>query len=485
MNILLIFPNQLFEKKYLPKIKNIFLLEDPIYFGNRNIKMKFNKLKLMYHVICMKNYYDYLKKNKYKVEYFSIKQLKNLKYNMLKNKNIESITLFDVTDHLLMKRLNKALKKKEIKILENPNFLIKRNQLDIYDKSKKNSRFFHKNFYEFVKNELDILKKTKSYDNENRVSLPKNIKIPKLPKRKKTKYDDYAKKYILDNFKNNYGSTELLFPTTHTEAKKWVKYFCKKKLANFGTYQDAIHHSEWFMFHSTISPMLNCGLINPDFVVKTVTDYYNKNKSKVKINNYEGFIRQILGWREYQRYCYLYGYDLMTKSNYFNHKKKLTKAWYTGETGIKPVDDAIKIAFETGYLHHILRLMMMSNIMNLHRLNPHECYKWFMEFAIDSYDWVMIQNVYSMGQWADGGLTMRKPYISSGNYILNMSNYPKGEWDKIWKALYYKFLVDHEDKLKKTPYVRNLAHWRKMKKSDKDNILSTSKKIIKKTTNTP
>ena len=124
----------------------------------------------------------------------------------------------------------------------------------------------------------------------------------------------------------------------------------------------------------------------------------------------------------------------------------------------------------------------MSNIMNLHRLDPNECYKWFMEFAIDSYDWVMIQNVYSMGQWADGGLTMRKPYISSGNYILNMSNYPKGEWDKIWRALYYKFLVDHESKLRKTPYVRNLVHWKRMKKNEKEEIIKLAKKVIKKNT---
>ena len=482
MDILILFPNQLYEKKYLPNIKNIYLLEDPIYFGFRNIKMKFNKIKLIYHVICMKNYFDYLKKNKFKVTYINFDELKNLKYTLLKKKEIESITLFDVTDHLLLSRLKKALKNKKLNILENPNFLIKLEQLEKYDKSKKGSRFFHKNFYEFVKKELNILDKTKSYDNENRVSLPDNVKIPDLPKRKKSKHDDYAKKYIEKNFKNNYGSTEILFPTTHNEAKNWVKYFCKEKLSNFGTYQDAIHHSEWFLFHSTISPMLNCGLINPDYVVKTVSDYYKKNKSKVKINNYEGFIRQILGWREYQRYCYIYNDEKMRKTNYFNHKKKLSKVWYSGDTGIKPVDDCIKIAFKTGYLHHILRLMMMSNIMNLHRLHPDECYKWFMEFAIDSYDWVMIQNVYSMGQWADGGLTMRKPYISSSNYIKNMSNYPKGDWEIKWKSLYYKFLVDHENKLKKTPYVRNLAHWRKMKKADKDNIIKLSNKIIKKNT---
>ena len=117
--------------------------------------------------------------------------------------------------------------------------------------------------------------------------------------------------------------------------------------------------------------------------------------------------------------------------------------------------------------------------MNLVNLKPIECYKWFMEFSVDSYDWVMIQNVYSMGQWSDGGLTMRKPYISSDNYILNMSNYKKDEWCKIWKSLYYNFLTNHENELKKTPYIRNLSHWKKMSKKDQEDILKLSKKTIK------
>ena len=205
-----------------------------------------------------------------------------------------------------------------------------------------------------------------------------------------------------------------------------------------------------------------------------------KKKKRYGINNYEGFIRQIIGWREYQRYCYKYAYNDMTKLNYFKHKKKLSNNWYTGETSIDPVDKAIKMAFSTGYLHHIARLMVMSNILNLHRIDPKECYKWFMEFSVDSYDWVMIQNVYSMGQWSDGGMSMRKPYISSDNYILNMSNYKKGEWSVKWKALYYKFLTDHEKELKNTPYSRNLAHWNKMSKKDQNEIKKLANKTIRK-----
>lgn len=480
MNLLL-FPNNLYEVKYFPKneIKKVYLLEDPVFFGHRDIKMKFNKLKLVLHRGSMKYYEDYLKEKKIKVDYINLDDLDNLKYKFLKG--LDNIGHFELNDHLLESRLNKYMKGKKVTVFSNPNFLVTLDQLEKYhNKKTKNNKYFHKNFYDFMKGELKLLEKTKSYDEDNRNKLPSGIKIPSLPKKKVDKYEKEAIKYIDKLFPKNYGSSDnLLFPLNHSESKKWVKYFIKEKLDKYGTYQDAIVDNEGFMFHANISPMMNIGLINPDYVVDEITEYYNKNKKKVGINNYEGFIRQIIGWREYQRYCYLYAYKELTKPNYFGHKKKLNKKWYDGTTGIRPIDDSIKFAFKTGYLHHIIRLMVVSNFMNLCRIKPDDCYKWFMEFAVDSYDWVMIQNVYSMGQWADGGLTMRKPYISSDNYIVNMSNYKREDWGEKWNDLYYYFISDHEDKLKKTPYIRNLVHWKKKSKKEKDEIIKSSKKIIK------
>lgn len=475
---LFIFPNNLYELKYLPKnIKTVYVLEDPIFFGFRDIKMNFNKIKLVLHRGSMKYYESYLKDKNIDVIYIEFVELKNKKYSFMTT--LESITYFEINDHLLQKRLDKVTKNKQVTILNNPNFLVTTNILDKYHELKTNkNKYFHKNFYEFMKEELDILKGVKSYDTDNRNALPKNITIPKNIKKVKSIYENEAINYINILFPKNYGESEnLIFPIDHKEAKKWLMYFLKNKFDNYGTYQDAILDNNGFMFHSTISPMMNIGLLNPDYVINEVTKY--QIKYKIKMNNYEGFIRQILGWREYQRYCYLYAYDELVNSNYFNHKNKLNNTWYTGTTGIQPIDDSIKFAFKTGYLHHIIRLMVMSNFMNLCRIDPNECYKWFMEFSIDSYDWVMIQNVYSMGQWADGGLTMRKPYISSDNYIISMSNYKRDKWSTIWNGLYYYFLSDHEDKLKKTPYIRNLSYWIKKSKKDKNNILKISKKYIK------
>ena len=172
-------------------------------------------------------------------------------------------------------------------------------------------------------------------------------------------------------------------------------------------------------------------------------------KSKIPLNSFEGYIRQLF-WREYQRYCYEY-FNFNNK-NYFGNSKKLTKDWYEGTLGIDPVDDAIKDGFDTGYLHHILRLMVVGNYMNLYGLHPGEGFKWFMEFSCDSYEWVMHQNVLDMVFFVSGGVTMRKPYVSSSNYVLKMSDYKEDEWSEKWDELYKSFLKKNKSKLWKFRY---------------------------------
>ena len=197
---------------------------------------------------------------------------------------------------------------------------------------------------------------------------------------------------------------------------------------------------------------INIGLLNPSDVLDEVMKEYKKNKNVIGINNVEGFIRQLF-WREYQRYCYIY-YDF-TKQNYFANKTKLNSKWYSGETGILPIDDCIKKGFDTGYLHHIERLMVIGNYMNLCGIKPSDGFKWFMEFSCDSYEWVMNQNVYDMVFFVSGGKTMRRPYVSSSNYILKMSNYKKREWCDgcdIWDKKYDDFVKKNKKKLWKFRY---------------------------------
>ena len=486
MKYFLIYPHNLFPEKYSEceshKDATFLIIEDPLFFCDKERIKNFTKLKLVMHRASMKYYHDYLKDKKYKVKYIDFKKAKSYSY-LKKMKDDDSLIMYDPCDHLLLKRIRKI---KEPELLVTPLFLLSLDNLDEYKEAKgKSSTFFHKHFYEWqLKNDPGGIKVPyikKSYDEENRKPPTKSLKVPDSIREKvndnDTEYVIEAKKYVDKNFGSNYGDVEnFYFPVTHKTSKKWLKDFVKVRLKNFGTYQDAIIQNEPFMFHSLLSTMINVGLLPPAEVLEEVIDYYEKNKKEVKINNYEGFVRQLIGWREYERMLYVLDYDNLTSSNYFGNKKKLNKKWYTGELGIKPVDDTIKKAFKNGYLHHIERLMVMLNFMNIARIHPKDIYNWFMEFACDSYDWVMVGNVYGMGYFATN--TMRKPYISTSNYIRNMTDYVNdGHWNEVWDALFYKFLSDNKPKLKggAAVYLRNLVHFEKKSQKEKDEIFKKTK----------
>jgi len=492
MNYLILFPHNLFPKKQLLKFipkdididkLTIILVEDPLFFGDKERIKNYTKLKLVLHRASMKYYKDYLKEEVKPKSIKYIEYSKAKKYSYLKKINDKKIYLFDPCDHLLMKRINKIV---EPTVLDSPLFLLSIKDLEEYNETKqKSNTFFHKHFYDWQlkKNPggIKIPYITKSYDEENRKPPTKNLNVPTSIREKindnNTEYVKEAKKYIENNFKNNYGNVEdFFFPITHKTSNKWLKDFVKVRLKNFGTYQDAILQNEPFMFHSLLSTMINVGLLTPHEVLEEVIEYYEKNKKEVKINNYEGFVRQLIGWREYERMLYVLDYDNLTSSNYFGNKKLLNKKWYTGKTGIKPIDDTINKAFKNGYLHHIERLMVMLNFMNLARIHPKQIYNWFMEFSCDAYDWVMVGNVYGMGYFSTN--TMRKPYLSTSNYIRQMTDYKNdGHWNEVWDALFYKFLTDNKPKLKggAAVYLRNLVHFEKKSSKEKKEIFEKIK----------
>lgn len=432
---LLILPHQLFDKKYFKKldIKKVIIYEHPQYFTKYN----FNKKKLILHRASMKYYYDYLKKSNYKVDYIDY----NKKIPKLKLKNM---IMFDPIDKIdMVNNVNK--------VIESPNFLLRKDDYLEYKEEKGDKYMFHW-FYMWGKSVVDIIPNIKSKDKENRKKLPKGIKIPLVPDNngKYKKYIDEAKKYVEKNFGGNYGDVDdFLFPISHDSARYWLKDFIKNRFKLFGKYQDAIDKDNNFLFHSYLSTSINIGLLNPNEILEEI----KKVKDRIPMNSYEGYIRQLF-WREYQRYCYIY-YNFNNK-NYFNNKKKLTKKWYDGTLDIEPVDNCIKNGFHQGYLNHIERLMIVGNYMNLSRISPKEGFRWFMEFSCDSYEWVMTQNVYDMAFCATGGRpnggTMTRPYISSSNYILKMSNYKKGEWSMKWDNLYQEFIEDNKKKLKPFGY---------------------------------
>ena len=189
--------------------------------------------------------------------------------------------------------------------------------------------------------------------------------------------------------------------------------------------------------------MLNVGLITPKEVIANCLIYAKENN--IPINSTEGFVRQIIGWREFIRGVYEVKGSEERTTNFWNFNRKIPASFYDGTTGIAPIDQTIKKVLQTGYCHHIERLMILGNFMLLCEFDPDEVYRWFMELFIDAYDWVMVTNIYGMSQFADGGTMASKPYISGSNYIKKMSNYKKGEWQNIWDGLFWRFMHTHRE----------------------------------------
>ena len=460
-----IFPNQLFyeeAKKVLDTHSKVLLVEEPIYFYDKRYRnIRPNKIKLAYMVACMKSFY-----NKFKSLGYS--NISYVSYNDVSKylKEDSHFTSWNPYDFDVVKKY------KNITILDDsPYFLMQPEILDgFHAKHGIKNNISHATFYTFVKSHLQILQGQPSYDSENRNKIPASMSIPNINEHVVTKFVSEACTYINNHtvFKNHVGTADpkvlSLYPITPDDALKALKDFCSKRFANFGKYQDAIKAEKVFLFHSNLSAAINIGIITPRNIVKYILSYCKEHQ--IPINSLEGYVRQLIGWREYCRYIYMYHYKELINSNQFEAKRNNTKKWYDGTTDIPPLDQEIKKAIKYGYAHHIVRLMVFLNSMVLSELSPEQIYKWFMEVvAIDSYDWVMRSNIQMMSYYWPRA--MRKPYISSSAYIVRMSDYQPDnitKWQDVWDALFYHFLSRHKHQLKGSAsiYLRNLSYYEKI-----------------------
>ena len=458
-DLLIILGNQLFPVDEIKKLKinHIFMAEDYQLCTYE----KHHKLKILMFLCAMREKRDELISNNFNVFYsevsdddFQKSYEEKLKKYIIKNK-INHIKFFEIEDKFFEDRMNtfSEINRLKITFYKSPMFLETREDFIEYSKEKKS--LSHADFYKRIRKKLNILMDQNqlpvggkwSFDEENRKKIPKNTQLPSKPIFSQSKYIEKIKKIINDNFSSHPGElSEIWTPLTRRDALRSLDNFIKKKFENFGSYEDAILIEDNFLFHSALSSSLNLGLITPkDIIIKVIN--YTKN-NQIPMNSVEGFIRQIIGWREFIRGVYIVKGDKQENSNFFNFSKKLDDVWYSGETGIPPLDDAINYSNLYGYTHHINRLMIISNMMTLSEIDPKEIYKWFMEMYVDSSDWVMVPNVYGMGTYADGGIFSTKPYICGSNYILKMSNYQKGEWCDIVDGLYWRFVDKHFDRIK-------------------------------------
>lgn len=455
----LIFPHQLFEHhpvlEHLPA--KVLLIEDSLFFGDSKTPLKFHRLKLAFHLATMSSYEDKLRKQGCAVERIKASAESTLEQAIgsLTDSGFTEVVVTDVHDFLLEKRLGLAANKAGLTLTTTttPTFLNSKEENEQYRASRK--RWFMADFYKFQRRRLNILMEDDepeggkwSFDESNRKKIPKTQRgnIPYLPIVKQCKHVSNALARVKKEYPDNPGTIEQLpYPIDHKQARAWLDDFLNNRFELFGVYEDAMLEGESSLFHSILTPLMNVGLLTPDYVVKQAMLHAKKHDTP--INSVEGFIRQIIGWREFMRATYVDLGVTMRTGNHWYHQQSMPACFYDGTTGIPPIDDTIHRINETAYCHHIERLMILGGFMFLCEIKPDDIYAWFMEMFIDAYDWVMVPNVYAMSQHADGGLITTKPYFSGSNYVLKMSDYKRGDWCDTWDGLFWRWIIKNKDSL--------------------------------------
>ncbi len=459
--ITLIYPHQLFASH--PAIamgRPVFLIEDPLFFGNDpHWPAAMHKQKLMLHRASMKAYAAELEAAGHEVRYVGFSAAPALP------ERAGEFHLADPADDVLMRRLERFSGKHGVKLVvyPSPNFLSPASFLETHIAGKKKP--FMAKFYEAQRKRMNLLIEEDgtptggkwSFDAENRAKLPKNHVPPMEPRVSGNAFTKEAADYVSTHFSDRPGSLKhFRWPVTRKDAEAWLDRFIDERLEHFGLYEDAISTEHATIYHSAITPMLNIGLLDPMDVVRRVL------AKDAPLNSKEGFIRQVIGWREFMHGIYRHRGTEIRNGNFWNFTRPLPRSFYDGTTGIPPVDRVIRQLLDDGYCHHIERLMVLGNFMLLCRIKPDDVYRWFMEMFVDSYDWVMVPNVYGMSQFADGGTFTTKPYLSGSNYILKMSDERKGPWCEIWDGLFWTFIGDHLPFFMRNPRLSMMARsWEK------------------------
>lgn len=462
-DITLIFPDQLFKNH--PGIASgrpICLAEEFLFFKVQ----PFHKQRLVLLRAAMRAFAERLKKERREVIYIPSKDLNRRGdlFAILEKKGIKNINVAEFADEWLSQDLEKAADHWgwQISFYPSPGFICSNQEIKTFFAGKEH--YSMAQFYAYQRKRLNILMNGQgplggkySFDTENRRKIPKGLRIPASFSGLRRPQLELIINEVEQEFRHAVGQASPFdYPTTHEEAQAALWDFLENRLPLYGNYQDALQMEDSFLFHSVISPLLNTGLLTPMEVIQATLRHAEVNS--IPLNSLEGFIRQIIGWREFVRASYFLKGSNQRSLNFFHHREKIPKSFWNGSVGILPLDAIIKRVLRTGYCNHIERLMVLGNFLLLTQSSPNEVCSWFTGNFVDAYDWVMVPNVYGMSQYADGGKIVTKPYISGSNYLLKMSNYPKGDWTEIWDGLFWRFLRNHREFFSSNLRTQNMVY---------------------------
>jgi deoxyribodipyrimidine photolyase-related protein len=457
--VLVILGNQLFSPESLPPAGStrIFMAED---VGLCTYE-RHHQQKIVLFLAAMRAYADELREAGYAVVYKQLNRDDCCSYEdklaaSMTEHGEEQLQHFEIEDKAMEARLlqfsvDRGVAREEI---PSPMFLCSRERFADFAEGK--SRLLMGDFYKAQRRRLNILVDNQgeplggrwSFDADNRRRLPKAIQPPDVSWPEPDVHVADVIRIVEHEFASHPGqASQFRWPTTRVQALAWLDDFIGERLAEFGPYEDAISTRSHTVFHSLLSPYLNMGLLTPTDVLERAMAVADQ----MPLQSIEGFVRQVIGWREFVRGIYREFSEQQDTSNFWSHERELTDAWYEGTTGIPPLDDTIRMVQQTGWAHHIPRLMVLGNLMTLCEIRPQSAHRWFMEMFVDSSEWVMGPNVYGMGLFSDGGIFSTKPYICGSNYLLKMSDYGKGGWCDIVDGLYWRFIDKHLEFFSRNP----------------------------------
>ena len=503
-NIIFIFGDQLSHN--LSSLENFDKNEDIILMCevlHETTYVKHHKKKIAFILSAMRHFAIELQKKGYKVEYIKLNEVDNSGHfqgeleRALKRFIPQKVIVTEPSEYRVLENIKSWQKKFNIivEIRDDKRFLC--THQEFVDWAKKNKQLRMEFFYREMRKKYHILMDYDkpvggewNYDSENRKPPNDNLLIPQSY----TVSPDDITQEVIELVKQNFGShfgilDGFYFAVTRVQALEVLRKFIAERLVYFGDYQDAMLQNEPWLYHSHLSFYINIGLLNPLECIEAVERaYYNK---KVSLNSAEGFIRQILGWREYIRGIYWLRMPDYAELNYFNATKNLPEFYWTGDTKMNCLRQCVLETKQNAYAHHIQRLMVLGNFALLAGIDPKQVNEWFLIVYADAFEWVEMPNVSGMILFADGGYLASKPYAASGNYIHKMSNYCKNCFYKVtqktgdtacpFNYLYWDFLIRNRSKLSHNPRISMMYKtFDKMDSDKKQAIRIDSEKFLNK-----
>ncbi len=456
--------------------------------------------KVVAFFLSMRNFSEELTKRGHRVIYYKISDANNphnleqLILDLVEENKVEQFEYQFPDEYRLDEQLKSICEKLSIptKAVDSEHFYTSRNELADFFKGKK--QLLMESFYRMMRKKHDVLMVGDqplngkwNFDHNNRNQYKNEVPIP-FPLEFPKNVSELIAEIEAQNI-TTFGSIDaenFNWPTSRKESLQLIDYFCEHLLAHFGTYQDSLFSGHKFLFHSRLSFAMNSKMIIPKEVVDAVISYYYQNQETIELAQVEGFVRQIIGWREYVRGIYWKEMPNYAQMNTLENYNPLPEFFWTGKTKMKCLQHSISQSLSEAYAHHIQRLMVIGNFSLLAQLHPDAVDAWYLGVYIDAIEWVEMPNTRGMSQYADGGIVATKPYVSSGSYINKMSNYcgschynvkeKLGEKACPFNSLYWHFLDE-----KKHHFANNqrmsmmLALLRKMKPEE---LVATKEKAI-------